>query len=123
MTNQQAGAIPSRRVSLSPLFIFGSFFAIWVVVGYLATIPVAGDHPYWRTLRAHPGDFDLVAEDVSFSATEKILAVVGELSWFNLIFPKALFLIPLTRFPGFVWLIAVGFKLPKSTTRTTSVGA
>jgi fermentation-respiration switch protein FrsA (DUF1100 family) len=70
--NQQAGAIPSRRVSLSPLFVFGSFFAIWLVVGYLATIPVAGDHPYWRTLRAHPGDFDLVAEDVSFSATDKV---------------------------------------------------
>jgi hypothetical protein len=52
-----------------------------------------------------------------------VLAVVGELSWFNLIFPKALFLIPLTRFPGFVWLIAVGFKLPKSTIRATSVGA
>jgi len=52
-----------------------------------------------------------------------VLAVVGELSWFNLIFPKALFLIPLTRFPGFVWPIAVGFKLPKSTTRTTPVGA
>jgi hypothetical protein len=48
-----------------------------------------------------------------------VLAVVGELSWFNLVFPKALFLIPLTRFPGFIWLMAVGFKLPKSTTRAT----
>ena len=59
-------------MSLRPLFVFGSFFAIWLVVGYLATIPVAGDHPYWRALRAHPGDFDLVAEDVSFSATDKL---------------------------------------------------
>jgi hypothetical protein len=41
-----------------------------------------------------------------------VLAVVGELSWFALIFPKVLFLIPLTRFPGFIWLILVGFKLP-----------
>jgi hypothetical protein len=48
-----------------------------------------------------------------------VLAVVGELSWFNLVFPKALFLIPLTRFPGFIWLMAVGFKLPKSTARAT----
>jgi len=48
-----------------------------------------------------------------------VLAVVGELSWFNLVFPNALFLIPLTRFPGFIWLMAVGFKLPKSTARTT----
>jgi hypothetical protein len=48
-----------------------------------------------------------------------VLAVVGELSWFNLVFPKALFLIPLTRFPGFIWLMAVGFKLPKSAARAT----
>jgi hypothetical protein len=43
-----------------------------------------------------------------------VLAVAGELSWFHLISPKALFLIPLTRFPGFIWLIAVGFSLPKA---------
>ena len=43
-----------------------------------------------------------------------LLAVVGELSWLNLIFPKLLPLIPLTRFPGFIWLIITGFKLPKS---------
>jgi hypothetical protein len=46
-----------------------------------------------------------------------VLAVCGELSWLNLILPKALFLIPLVRFPGFVWLIATGFLLPKSVTR------
>jgi hypothetical protein len=41
-----------------------------------------------------------------------VLAVIGELSWFNLVSPQALPLIPLTRFPGFVWLIASGFLLP-----------
>jgi hypothetical protein len=41
-----------------------------------------------------------------------VLAVIGELSWFGLILPGAMFLIPLTRFPGFVWLIAAGFALP-----------
>jgi hypothetical protein len=46
-----------------------------------------------------------------------VLAVCGELSWFNLITPKALFLVPLTRFPSFLWLIAVGFTLPKTVTR------
>jgi hypothetical protein len=45
------------------------------------------------------------------------LAVSGELSWLNLEFPRMLFLIPLTRFPGFVWLIAVGFALPAATKR------
>lgn len=48
------------------------------------------------------------------------LAVAGELSWFNMIIPKALFLIPLTRFPGFVWLIAAGFMLPQTISRVTS---
>jgi hypothetical protein len=45
-----------------------------------------------------------------------VLAVAGELSWLQLAFPKLLFLIPLVRFPGFVWLITVGFLLPKSRT-------
>jgi len=45
------------------------------------------------------------------------LFVCGELSWFNLITPKALFLVPLTRFPGFAWLIAAGFALPSTIER------
>ncbi|MGC1463123.1 MAG: hypothetical protein WA802_13050 [Terracidiphilus sp.] len=45
------------------------------------------------------------------------LAVCGELSWISLVVPNALFLIPLTRFPGFIWLIAAGFLLPNSVTR------
>jgi hypothetical protein len=40
------------------------------------------------------------------------LGVIGELSFFSLVIPSALFLIPLTRFPSFVWLIFAGFKLP-----------
>ncbi|WP_263366404.1 hypothetical protein [Edaphobacter bradus] len=44
-----------------------------------------------------------------------VLAVAGELSWLHLVVPSALFLIPLTRFPGFIWIIAVGFSLPKTT--------
>jgi hypothetical protein len=50
-------------------------------------------------------------------ASGLVLAVIGELSWLNLIAPQALFLIPLTRFPGFVWLIATGFALPNSLDR------
>jgi hypothetical protein len=41
-----------------------------------------------------------------------VLAIVGELSAFDLLVPEFLFLIPLTRFPGFAWLIIAGFKLP-----------
>ncbi len=51
-----------------------------------------------------------------------VLAVAGELSWFHLISPAMLFLIPLTRFPGFIWLIAAGFALPR-TLSTSSVAA
>jgi hypothetical protein len=43
-----------------------------------------------------------------------LLAVCGELSWLSLLFPKLLYLIPLTRFPGFIWMIIAGFLLPKS---------
>jgi hypothetical protein len=45
------------------------------------------------------------------------LAMCGELSWLNLIVPRALFLVPLTRFPGFAWLIAAGFALPTTIER------
>jgi hypothetical protein len=34
------------------------------------------------------------------------LGIIGELSALSLVVPQALFLIPLTRFPGFIWLIA-----------------
>jgi hypothetical protein len=49
------------------------------------------------------------------------LAVCGELSWLNLEFPATVLLIPLTRFPGFVWMIAVGFALPATTKRAAVV--
>jgi hypothetical protein len=43
-----------------------------------------------------------------------VLAVTGELSALSLVIPSAVFLIPLTRFPSFIWLILAGFKLPKT---------
>ncbi len=43
-----------------------------------------------------------------------LIALCGELSWLNLVSSKALFLVPLTRFPGFEWMIAAGFALPRS---------
>ncbi|HEV2325051.1 MAG TPA: hypothetical protein VGS10_13965 [Terracidiphilus sp.] len=41
-----------------------------------------------------------------------VLAACGELSWFTIELHAALPLIPITRFAGFVWLIALGFALP-----------
>ena len=52
-----------------------------------------------------------------------ILAVAGELSWFHLISPALLFLVPLTRFPGFIWLIAAGFALPRTRPPSCPVAA
>jgi hypothetical protein len=52
-----------------------------------------------------------------------VLAVAGELSWLTLVFPQALFLIPLVRFPGFIWLIAAGFAMPKTIAKVTSSSA
>jgi hypothetical protein len=37
-----------------------------------------------------------------------ILAGIGALSWFRMIFPKRCFLIPLTIFPGVIRMIAPG---------------
>jgi hypothetical protein len=45
------------------------------------------------------------------------LAICGELSWVNLVSPRALCLVPLTGFPGFVWPIAAGFALPTTIER------
>jgi hypothetical protein len=42
------------------------------------------------------------------------IAICGELSWLYMMIPGALPLVPLARFPGFVWLIAIGFALPDS---------
>jgi len=52
-----------------------------------------------------------------------VLALCGELSWLNIEIPAALPLVPLTRFPGFVWMIAMGFALPSTRTRQLEGGA
>jgi hypothetical protein len=49
-----------------------------------------------------------------------VLASCGELSWLTLEFHPALPLIPLTRFSGYVWMIALGFSLPKRAMRAAT---
>jgi hypothetical protein len=49
-----------------------------------------------------------------------VLALVGELSTLCLLVPNLLYLVPLTRFPGFIWLIVAGFSLPDSRPREVS---
>jgi hypothetical protein len=51
------------------------------------------------------------------------VAICGELSWLYMMIPDALPLVPLARFPGFVWLIAIALALPSSTTAGSQAGS
>jgi hypothetical protein len=42
-----------------------------------------------------------------------VIAACGEISWFGLVDDQTLFLQPLTRYAGFLWMIAAGFMLPR----------
>ena len=53
-------------------YIIFALAVLWALVGYLATIPVVGNHPYWRELRERPENFGLKAEDVSFPSLDGI---------------------------------------------------
>src|SRR5205807_596308 len=41
------------------------------------------------------------------------LGLFGQLSLLSLLFPSAVYFVPLTRFPGLIWLILCGLKLPR----------
>jgi hypothetical protein len=43
-----------------------------------------------------------------------IVAAIAELSSLSLVLPMAAILLPLGRFPAFIWLIGTGFSMPKS---------
>jgi hypothetical protein len=47
------------------------------------------------------------------------VAICGEVSWLYLMVPGALPLVPMARFPGFIWIIAIGLTLPTSIERST----
>lgn len=52
-----------------------------------------------------------------------VIALIGEVSWLNLLAPTTFFLpitIPATRFPAFVWLIVAGFALGVPSLRPAS---
>jgi hypothetical protein len=43
-----------------------------------------------------------------------VVAVIAELSTFSLVWPLLAILLPLARFPAFVWMICVAVRLPRS---------
>jgi len=51
-----------------------------------------------------------------------LIAILGELSWFEMLNIKLLPLIPLTRFPGFLWMLAAGFALPRRRAAAAQIG-
>jgi uncharacterized protein len=57
-----------RRIAI----VLASAIGLWVLLGFLATLPVTGNHPYWRRFRVLPEDFHLKAENVSFSSKDGI---------------------------------------------------
>ena len=66
-------ATSSARKSRVRCVVFACLLiGLWAISGFLATIPVTGNHTYWRQFRAWPGDFGLKAEDVSFLSQDGI---------------------------------------------------
>ncbi len=51
-----------------------------------------------------------------------IIAAVCVLSVFSMLFQSASLLLPLGRFPAYLWLIGAGFSLPKTRRGTTQAG-
>lgn len=58
----------ARRVAYVVIVVL----ALWLVSGFLATIPVVGNHAYWRTTRKHPEQFGLKAQNVAFFSVDGI---------------------------------------------------
>lgn len=54
------------------VYIGLALFALWIFAGYLATVPVVGNHAYWRAFRAIPSAFGLKAQDVSFTSIDGV---------------------------------------------------
>jgi pimeloyl-ACP methyl ester carboxylesterase len=54
------------------VYVAIALIALWIVIGYVATIPVVGNHTYWRTFRTRPEEFGLKAQDVSFRSRDGI---------------------------------------------------
>lgn len=49
-----------------------------------------------------------------------VIAAIAELATLALLWPQLSVLIPLARFPGLLWLIVVGFRLPRQRPRRTA---
>ena len=48
-----------------------------------------------------------------------VIAAVAELATLALLWPELSVLVPLARFPGLLWLVVAGFRLPQRRARRT----
>jgi hypothetical protein len=96
---------------------------------WITAIRTLGIEPTFRSVSGFSVPFGLLITGVSVTTGFNkllprwvvilglVVAMTRELGWLDILFPKALLLIPLIRFPGFVWLIAAGFALPNTVDR------
>lgn len=63
--------------------------------------------------------FGLIPRWVTWSGL--IIAAICILSFFSMVFPAVSFLLPLGRFPAYLWLIAAGFTIPNTRRGDTDV--
>jgi hypothetical protein len=53
----------------------------------------------------------------ALAVTGLVIAAVGELATLALLWPELSVLVPLARFPGLIWLVVAGFRLPRRRAR------
>src|SRR4029453_18956582 len=103
------------------MMIMAASIALWV----MAQPGIADNSPmlqalYWLTQGFGGAGFSVPFAVVVLGIA---IAICGELSSLYMMVPGALPLVPLTRFPGFVWIIAIGLALPSSAARCGSPSA
>lgn len=98
-------ALPAAASNVTAIRVLDLFMSIFSGVGYC--VPVA---LLFAGLSIPCLILGLLPKWVSLLGL--VLAVVGVLSWFAMVAPAALVLIPIVRVGGFFWLIAVAVLLP-----------
>lgn len=61
-----------NRTLRRAVYILGAIVILWLVAGFVATVPVVGNHAYWRTFRSQPEQFGLHTQNVSFTSRDGI---------------------------------------------------
>ncbi len=141
--------VPGVQIALAGGLLSSAFLALCGLLAWVLSRPAVQSAP--GTVRAlhdlsfltggvaHVATFGLLAAGISVPALlgrlvpkwlawlGLVIAGIAELSTLSLLVPGLAVLLPLARFPGLVWLVAMGLLLPRSrprreTTETVSSG-